>query len=690
MKNFKYIFIAMLLIFSSLALQAQIDRSNPPKPTAPKAIDFGKTTEFKLKNGLTVIVVENHKLPRVNFNLFMDNNPYFEGDKAGFLSMLGSMMRAGTKNYTKEKLDEEIDFLGSDFWTYSGGVGFSTLTSKLEPTIDLATEVFFNPTFNNQEELDKLKTQSKSGLESGKKNPDAIMSRVSNVLLYGVNTAYGEYETEESIDNITLQDFKDYYNTHFKPDNAYLTIVGDITPKEAKKIVKTYFKKWKASGVEKPAFSLKPAGNEGMIAVVDLPTATQSSISITNTNSFKKTSTDYIPAKLGNSVLGGGSFGRLFKNIREDKGWTYGAYSGLDDDRYLGEFSAGAKVRTEVTDSAIVEFLKEIKKIKMEAIPKEELDIKKAEFTGSFARQLEDPSTVAQYARNEKVYGLPKGFYQNYAKSLNNVTGAQINQALSNYIADKPLILIVGNANEFKDQLKQFNIPIKYFDIYGNPTEAPSGIQKTDKTVKEVLDQYITFLGGKEKAEAVKTIYAEYDANSAQVPIPMKATEKRMVPNKQFFILEGNGMQLMGDVFNGKTGYRVQQGMKMPLEENEIAEKQEKIVVFPQLNAKIENYTVEGISTEDGMKVYKLVYMEGEKNTEEYYDVNTGALVKTVDNIASEQGVVKITYTMKDYKEVNGVKFPHQVALDFAGQFGLNLTATSIEVNKKLTDADFE
>ena len=468
----------LLIIFYLLFFRvvvSQIDRSKAPDPSPAREIKLGETKEFSLKNGLQVIVVENHKLPQVRVDVYLDYDPVYEGEKAGLTDMVGSMLRAGTKEYTKEEFDEELDFLGSDLFATSRGVGMSSLTKHLDKTMDLLQQILLYPTFDNQKELDKLIKQHKSSLEAGLKNPNVISSRVQNVLLYGKNHPYGEYITESSLDKIGLDDIKEFYQSYFNPKIVYLTIVGDISFRGAKKLAKHYFGQWKSIETPKSAYAKLPERKETRIALVDLSTATQSSITIVEAVDYKKGDHNYFAGRLADRILGGGPFGRLFKNIREDKGWTYGAYSRLSDDyKIKGKFLASAKVRNEVTDSAVVEFLKEIKKITTREVEQEELKIKKAEIAGSFARGLEHPETLAKYARTIKIEGLPKDFYSNYLKRINQVGKVEIKNAISSILNDKTTILVVGIAEEIASKLKMLGYPVDFYDIWGNKISDPT------------------------------------------------------------------------------------------------------------------------------------------------------------------------------------------------------------------------
>jgi predicted Zn-dependent peptidase len=381
----KTLYIILIALSVTIGAFAQVDRSKLPEAGPAREIKIGDYESFTLKNGMQVFVVENHKLPRVSFSLVLDREPILEGDKAGYTSMVGQMLRRGTTTRTKEQLDEEIDFIGASLGASSTAVYGSSLTKHKDKMLELMTDIMFNSTFP-EEELDKIKTQTISGLAANKDDPNAISANVSTVLVYGKEHPYGEITTEETVNNITIEDIKSYYQTYFKPNIAYLAIVGDINKKEAQKLVKKLFGKWEKGDVPKPTYTLPKAPDKTIVAMVDKSSAVQSVVNITYPIVLKPGTPDLVKSRVLNQILGGGSSARLFVNLREDKGYTYGAYSSITSDELVGEFSASASVRNEVTDSAIVQFNEELIRIKNEPVSQEELDLAISSISGSFAR----------------------------------------------------------------------------------------------------------------------------------------------------------------------------------------------------------------------------------------------------------------------------------------------------------------
>lgn len=461
-----------LLILSPLVSMSQVDRSKPPKPAPAPEIKIGKPATFTLPNGLKVFVVENNKLPRVSASLTIDIDGIIEGDKAGLTSMAGSLLRRGTSAMKKEQLDEEIDFLGATINTSSTGVSAASLKNNFGKVVSLMSDIVLRPSLPASE-LEKIRKQELSALQANKDDPEAISENVINRLTYGTSHPYGDISTEKTINNVKLEDIKQYFTTYWKPNIAYLVFVGNITAAEAKTLAEKNFGSWQSGTVPKPVYKTPQPPAKTYIAIVDRPASVQSLITFITPAQLKPGSPEAIPSSVMNSILGGGSSGRLFNNLREKHGFTYGAYSGLKSDRLIGAFTASASVRNEKTDSAIAEFLGEFKRIRTEPLGDTEVVSMKNFLSGSFARSLENPATIANFALNIARYNLPADYYQEYLKNLSNVASPNVQSMANKYILPEQMnIIIVGNAKQISAGLEKYG-EVKYFDMYGNQIAAP-------------------------------------------------------------------------------------------------------------------------------------------------------------------------------------------------------------------------
>ncbi|HSM64516.1 MAG TPA: pitrilysin family protein, partial [Gillisia sp.] len=303
-------------------VHAQIDRSKQPKAGPAPKINIEEPETFKLDNGLTVMVVENHKLPRVSMSLRLDNPPIFEDGKAGVSSLTGQLLGTGTQNMSKDDFNERVDFLGARLSFYSSGANAITLSKYFPEVLKLMADGATNPKFT-EEEFSKVKDREIEGLKSNEKNVAYNASRVRSALAYGKNHPYGEFATEATVEKLTLADAQAFYDTYFVPQNAYLVIVGDVDEDEVKKLVKENFSNWKKKDL--PEYTIPTVSNlpQTEIQFVDMPNAVQSEIALVNTINLKQKDEDYFAVLVANKILGGGGEARLFLNLREDKGYTY-------------------------------------------------------------------------------------------------------------------------------------------------------------------------------------------------------------------------------------------------------------------------------------------------------------------------------------------------------------------------------
>jgi zinc protease len=672
------------IITLSFATNAQIDRSTMPNPGPDPVVKLGTAEKFSLDNGLTVIMVENHKLPRVAATLRIDNQPYFEGNIAGVSDMMGSLLGRGTSSITKDAFNEKVDFLGASVGFYSSGGSARSLKKYFPEVLGLMADGVKNSEFT-QEEFDKEKEVTLEGLKVSEKDVPAIASRVENILVYGKNHPYGEFTNKKSVDNITLDAVKMNFNTYYKPNNAYLIIVGDINPKETKKLVISLFDNWK-KGVIPVSNIPKPENvTTAEINFVNMSNANQSELSIVNTIDLTLGDTDYYAALLANKILGGGGSARLFQNLREDKAYTYGSYSRVSQSRQTGVFKATASVRNMVTDSSIVEIQKEINKIRYQKVTAKELQDAKEEYIGGFVMDVQKPATAANYALNIALYNLPEDFYENYIKNINSVTVDDVqNAAIKYFRGNKARIMVTGKGIDVLKNLEQTDYVINYFDTEGNPTvKPPMTLPIPDgMTAESVVNKYITAIGGKDKVMAVKTTMTVANATIQGTPLVM--TMKAGSPNKtsQEISVMGNTMQKA--VFDGEKGYQEAQGQKKEMTPEEITKAKSESALFNDLvYTSGELIRVEPL---EGKNAIVLKY----NDTEVYYDMTSGLKVKEVKTAKGPDGKeISVPTVFADYKEVNGIKFPHSIGIK-SGPMNLDFVVKEIKVNEGVSDADFE
>ncbi len=465
----KIFILAITALFVQTVAAQKLDRSQRPKAGPAPVLTFADPVSFKLSNGITVLVVENHKLPKVSASFSIDAGPRTEGAKAGVLGLMGSMLNEGTITKTKVQFDEAVDQMGAAVQLGASGGSTSALTRYFEPAFLLMVDALRNPSFP-QVSFDKLKSQTLTNLKSNERSVKAISGRVVNALSFGISHPMGEFASEASVGSISLEDVKQAYADNITPSRGYLTFVGDITPQVARSLAEKALGDWKGVTLNLPVLANVSNPSKTEIDVINVPSAAQAEITVTNLISLPMSSPDYHAVLLANEILGGGADAKLFRNLREKHGFTYGAYSSTGSGRFQSTFSATAAVRNEKVDSAVVEFLKEINVMRTEEVTEEILQNAKNLYNGSFALGLENPARTAGFASNILINNLPKDFYRTYLQKLNAVTTADILRVSKKYFGhDDTRVIIVGKKDVFLEGLKKTGYLLKEFDVYAAP-----------------------------------------------------------------------------------------------------------------------------------------------------------------------------------------------------------------------------
>lgn len=702
---------ATLLIPASMI--AQVDRTKAPLPGPAPEVHLGEHKSLTLENGMRVIIVENHKIPIVSAQVKFDIPPILQGDVAGYQDLVGELLTSGTPRHTKEQIDELVDGLGARLNGSNDGLYASSLKKNFPQVMDLLYEVVASANFPS-EEFEKAKTRAMSQVQARADDPDQIADVVGRALTYGKNYPYGEVTTEASLGKASRDDVYQYYRYFFQPKQGYLVLVGDITAAEGEAMARKYFGTWKGAEVPvtkdeqghdvvKDLGPIIPAGKDPRrpadvrMAFVDRPGSAQSVIKVVFPVQLKPNDPMALQAQVLNTILGGGVFNaRLMQNLREDKGYTYGAYSSLDADRWCGSFSAGCSVRNDVTDSAVTQIMKEITDIRNAPVKTDELALAKSYMAGSFARALEDPRTVARFALNTYLNDLPEDHYETYLKRLDAVTITDVKQAAERLLhPDSCTVLVVGDKEQVAKSLEPLSGSgrVLDYDINGDivrldPTEgatpAPEGMKAQD-----VLDAYIKAIGGKDAVEKVRDVKKVYTTNVQGMPATL--TEYNKAPNKYAMEMRMGEMVLQRINYDGKKGKLTSIMGEKELEDQELEEVLGNAYAFPELHyPEMEQVArLLGVITIDGQKTYRVSVetLSGGK-IDEYYDVETGLKLRRRENQMQEGGGwIQVITDYSAYSPEGGVLFPH--TLTQRGGMDMVLTATAISVNKGIPDSEF-
>jgi zinc protease len=691
----KKIFIAVigsLLVFNAMA-QLKIDRTKQPKPGPAPVISFADPVMYNLPNGITVLVVENHKLPKVTASYYIDYGPVTEGNKAGTLNMMGQMLGEGTATMSKAQFDEAVDQMGAEVSLDASGGNASALKRYFNKAFTLMAEALRKPALP-QESFNKIKSLTLTDLKSTEKSAKAISGRVVNALTYGPDHPNGEFATEQTINAVTLDDIKKAYAQYITPSRGYLTFVGDIKPKEAKALAEKAFGDWKGPSLELPKLNEVKNPDKTEVDFVDVPNAVQSELTVINLVDLPMSSPDYFPVLLANQILGGNSDARLFMNLREKHGFTYGSYSGISAGRWQTTFNATASVRNEKADSAVAEMLKEINRIRTEKVSTEELKDAKAMYNGNFALGLENPARTATFARNILINKLPKDFYRTYLQQINAVTVDDVQHVAQKYFNySNTRVVVVGKAEAVKTGVAKLGYDIKMYDKLAKPAETKAATA-VNMSADEIIAKYITAIGGADEIKKINSILMT--GEMSMQGSTLNVTEKIMTPNLHLTDISMGGQSVMHQVFNGTAGYQTQMGNKQDLSEDELTENKETKGFVQQLFYKTDGYKLEvaGVEKVGDKDAYKIkVTSPSGKTSAEYYDASTGYLIKEDKTMNANGQEIQQSVEHSNYKKVGNVLLPFTNAISVQSQMGnqdFTIEIKDVKINEGVTAEDFK
>jgi zinc protease len=449
---------------------SKVERKNKaPVSSDVLHVKLPKAVESKLGNGLTIMVMEDHRLPTVTVRLVMQgagalNDPE---DMPGLASLTAAMLKEGTTTRSSKQIAEEIERLGAGInasapWGSNGAnVSASGLSDNTGQWLNLAADLVLNPTFPASE-LSKLKQRMKVQLQQQRSSPFFLMQERFNRAIYGNHPAAVTSPTLESLDKITAEMLIKFHREHYTPQNAILGIAGDIKPADLLQMLNG-MPPWQPTELKVTEPAATHAVSERHISVVDRPGSVQTDVSIGNIT-ISRTDPDYVPMVVMDRIVGGGASARLFMNLREEHGYTYGAYSQLVARRYAGPWLANGSMRTDATEGAMTEFMNEINRIRDQKVPEKELEECKRSIVASFALSLEDPNQLLDYAMTLKIFGLPADYWDTYPAKITSITAEQVQRVARKYVVPENLqIVAVGDASKIKPVLDKYGA----VEVYG-------------------------------------------------------------------------------------------------------------------------------------------------------------------------------------------------------------------------------
>ena len=453
-------------------------RKTAPAPLAPKQFDIPKPFETVLPNGLKVVVFEDKRLPLVSYRLaFKTGEINDPNGSTGLTSALTTMLNEGTKTRSSKQLAEEIERLGASVSASASEdntiIAASALSLYSSDVFRLMADMVLNPSFP-ENELALYKKNTIENLKYQRSQPAFLADEQMSKIIYGTHPYGIASPSAADVEKITREKLMAFHDKMFTANNATLIVVGDVNRDSLLKEIKDSFGNWKKGTAEAMKFSTPPVRTATTLTVVDRPGSLQSNIVLANL-AIDRSNPDYFPVLVMNKILGEGGSARLFMNLREAKGYTYGAYSRFDTKRLAGNFQATAEVRTPVTGDSLKEFFYELNRIRNEKVSEKELRDAKSFLMGVFPLRAETQEGLTNLLVSQQLFDLPADYLQTYRDKVNAVTLEDVERVAKKYIApDKIAIVIVGDAEEILKQVKPYSTKIEVFDTEGKAVDASS------------------------------------------------------------------------------------------------------------------------------------------------------------------------------------------------------------------------
>ena len=467
--------IALAVLQSAALAQGTFDRSKPPELGPPPGVALPPILTRELPNGLKLIIVEQHELPLADFVLLVGSGSTTDPvSKTGVANLNAAMLREGTTTRKSLEIADQVAFLGinlssSSSWE-SSTLSLHTPTAQLDSALALFADVALHPSFPATD-FERLRKNRLTDLLRLRDQGPAIANLAFPAIIYGNGHPYGAAAlgTEASVKSLSIADLQSYYQTTFKPNNSTLIIVGDVDPSQIEQKINALFGSWQRGDVPQLTYADPPKPATTTIYLIDKPGAAQSSFRI-GAVGVPRSTKDYFALSVMNTILGGSFTSRLNQNLRETRGYTYGANSRFDMRRAAGPFSASAEIVAAKTDSALLEFMKELNAIR-QSVPASELSRAKRFLQLQQPGNFETTQDIAFQLLPVALYGLPLDFYNNYVQNIEGVTQADVARVAQQYINPGSLaVVIVGDRKSIEQGLKATNVgPIVIRDISGQP-----------------------------------------------------------------------------------------------------------------------------------------------------------------------------------------------------------------------------
>jgi zinc protease len=456
---------------SQTELQTEPFRREPPAPLAPRPLNLSASEELSLANGLRVVLVENRRLPLVSLRLvFPTGDSHNPPDRPGLSDIVAGMLNEGTESRNSRQVAEEVARIGATLTAGSNSdyttVASSALTNFAGEIFELTADVALRPSFP-EDELELTKQNTLQNLIAQRGQASFLANERVSKVIYGRHPYHVVAPTPEAVEATTREEVLNFHRASFIPNGALLVVGGDFDRDQIIGRIEELFGPWRRGTPREVEFPAPPVRERRSTYLVDRPGSAQSNIIIANAG-LRRTDPDYFPALLMHTILGATASSRLFMNLREEKGYTYGAYTNLDARRAAGSFRATAEVRTPVTGDSLREFFSEFARIREEPVTEKELRDAKNYLAGIFPIRLETLDGLIDQLVQIRMFGLPADYLQTYRDRVQSVTREDVQRAAQKYVLpDRAAVVIVGDAAALREQIAPYADEVELYDSNG-------------------------------------------------------------------------------------------------------------------------------------------------------------------------------------------------------------------------------
>lgn len=694
MKRFiSFCILAVLCLGITSGAIAQDPTKKPAPGPVPKAV-FPPFAEAKLKNGVRVIIVEDHKQPVVWMRTMVLSGSATDGQFVGAANAVASLMDRGTKNYSADDIARKLDFYGATIGAGADADALDVFTSSLKKdlkeVLPLYADVIKNPTFPASE-VDKYINEQISGLKAEKKTSGFPGRMMGRKLVYG-DHPYGQIPSEEAFKAMSQPVLSNWHKQHFVANNAVIAVVGDVTKKEIVPMLEQYFGDWQKGSAPEATFT-KLTPTTGMpIILIDRPGSVQSTVRLQRIG-MKRNDPAYDPASFIAAIFAGnGSIGfqnRLFQNIREKHAYTYTPGGSLTASIDPGVLVAVAEVRNAVTDSALDQMLYEYRRLSNEPIPANDLQAAKSIVVGNYLMSLADPGMTAQRALEIIKYDLPKNYFTTLAARINKMSAAELQQvARKAYPPNDIAVIVTGDAKEIKSKLERYG-EVQVYDLDLNPAKEQS-YAPSDKTIDQVMDLMYNRLGraALEKVTS-REMTSKITIEAMGQTMAGELTSITAAPNLQYekalITVPNMGQMTVEQGVDGSAAWTSQMGQLQHTQGDELQAKLEAAVFNEELRLRDPDHKLNllGMKQVNGQDAYAVQITKPSGASKLWYINTTGDVIQREEIMEGAQQVM----VMSDFRQVDGVMYPFK--LEIHGPQEMVMTIDTIKHNVPVDKAIF-